>query len=325
MRVSFTIMAHPARRLFVKRMMAELPSSEIAWADDSIEWNTGRRSWEAHDPHSDWHVVVQDDALLCKEFESTVTKALATVPEGPVSFYAGKPFPEPDRVEQALARAKAAGKRWFTMQGPVWGVCIAAPTRMIKDMLAHADKNGVEPYDLKLATTFGQWGMKCWYSVPSLVDHRIGPSMVNDLKLVERQAHEWIGRHHGLKINWDTGDMPFQVVSGERWVQANGDVFCGKCPKTFKRIEDVLAHHFFAHGLGPIDAIASKPEREPIVSEIFRQLPEPARGELFVIGSRKLPHRSAQRTLSVLPKRFTIVDNEKAIRYVPSRQTWSVA
>lgn len=324
MSVSFTIMAHPARGLFVKNLMREIPSAEVCWAEDDIEWNTGRASWELHDPHSDWHVVVQDDALVCKEFEATVTKALAACPEGPVSLYAGKPFPEADRVGQSIARAKAAGKHWFTMQGPVWGVCIAAPTKMIGDLLEHAEGNGVDPYDLKLATTFGRWGMPCWYSVPSLVDHRISPSMVNNLKVLDRQAHEWIGYHHGLKIDWDTGDVPYAVTDGKRWVQTNGDIFCGKCVKTFKKVEDVLAHHFFAHDLGPIDMIASSPDREPIVREIYEELPEPARGNLYVVGSRSVPPRSAKRIISRSPIRFTVIDGDKAVKFVQGRQSWSV-
>lgn len=325
MSVSFSIMAHPDRRFFVQQLMGEIPSAEVIWDENGVEWDNGREAWLAHAPSSDWHVVVQDDALLCKEFESTVARALESCPEGPASLYTGKPFPEPDRVQQSIARAKAAGKRWFTMMGPVWGVCIAVPTRMIPDMLGAAEGNGVDAYDLKLGTVFGGWGLKCWYSVPSLVDHRISPSIVNEHKVLDRQAHEWLGRYHGLKIDWDTGDAPFMNDDGNRWVRAGGDVFCGKCPKTFKRVEDCLAHHFFAHELGPIDMVASSPEREPILREIYEQLPEPAQGKMFVVGSRYLPSRKAQRILSREPKRFTILDNEKASRFVPSRETWSVA
>lgn len=323
MNLSITIMAHPERRLFVKELMKELPSAEVTWAEDEVEWNTGRAAWLNHDPHSDWHIVVQDDALVCKDFEATAALALRACPQGPVSFYTGKPFPDQDGVQQAIARAKAAGKHWFSMNGPVWGVCIAAPTRLIKNLLSDAEVNGVDPYDLKLATTFGRWDMPCWYSVPSLVDHRISPSMVNEHKVLDRQAHEWIGRYHGRKIDWDTGDIPFAVTKGERWVSTNGDIFCGRCPKTFKRLEDMLAHHFFTHDMGQIDMIASSPDREPILREIYEGLPEPARGHLFVIGSRRVPDRSAKRIISRSPIRFTIID-EKASKFVQSRPTWSV-
>jgi hypothetical protein len=325
LKTSFAIMAHPDRAGLVGGLMREMPSAEVVWAEDSVEWNTGRRAWLAHDRSVDWHVVVQDDALLCRRFEETVSRALESCPPCPVTFYTGNVEPTYVTVELAIKRVKAAGKRWFSMNGPLWGVCIAIPTSRINDMVAGADQIDIPYYDLKLARYFGNLGIDCRHSVPSLVDHRIGPSLLNGYQVRDRQAHEWIGfNDSGLRIDWNAGCLPW--LDASKWTLArtlNG-YRCGSCETVDDRLSEVIGHIHEDHALGRVDFIATSRGSATVMGAVFDKLPAGARGDLYLIGQGGISPLEARRALSKQPDRFTVVDTHHALVHANGRRAWSM-
>lgn len=175
-KLSVAVMAHPTREAFVDELMPSLPGAQVVWDEKNDRWDTGRRSMLAYDPTADWHLVVQDDALLCRDFLPGVEAALEHVPSNPVAFYAGRVRPHAARVVKLIRNARATGNPWVVMPGPWWGVAVAVRTEQIDAMVAWGDEHPEIPnYDRRMAEHFERDDVACYYSVPSLVNHRVGP------------------------------------------------------------------------------------------------------------------------------------------------------
>jgi hypothetical protein len=194
--VSVSIMAHPLRAAYVDELQVELGGVPVSW--DSVPtmteydrdrvWQVCRGAWMAHDPQADWHVVVQDDAVLAPRFTEGMSAALEHVPLGViVSAYLGTMRPNQQRVRQVIGDAERAGAAWVTMSQLYHGVAIAIPTDRILPMIEWADEQHGQADDRRISNYFNrQLGWGCWYTWPCLADHREGPSMV---------GHEASGRH----------------------------------------------------------------------------------------------------------------------------------
>lgn len=177
MRISISIMADSRRAEMVGQLVEQLPTALVTWDRYKDRWDTGRRAMLAYEPTADWHLVVQDDAVLCGRFVESVEAALAAVKHGPVAFYLGRTDSAGFSTVQATKLARRNGYCWINGPGPMWGVAIAVRPYDIPAMIAWGDEHSEIPnYDIRLARYFASVKRSCLYSVPSLVDHRVGPS-----------------------------------------------------------------------------------------------------------------------------------------------------
>jgi hypothetical protein len=333
-RVGYAIMAHPGRRKLIPSLQRQLPDdTAVVWDKLNDRWDTGRRALLAYDPEDDWHVVIQDDAILCKDFAQGVQEALRAVPRVPVSFYTGKTRPYAEEVSRAVNGAIAHGKRWIAMRGPIWGVGVAIPSNLIVGMVEACDRSEHPNYDMRMGEYFTGIGMRCWYSVPSLVNHRVGkqhPSLVPGRGSgPKRVAHQWIGDDSPLDINWMTGSFRAMDPS-EPWLRHVNGYECQACPKITETLGRMLAHQGVEHEMGMIDFVASTPMMVHAMSRAYMELPERQRGTLFVVGKYRcqVPHKrvrpaEALRKISRGPRRFTIVDSTKHMRLIGDRTGWA--
>lgn len=211
-RVSVAIMAHPARERHMSYLLSKLgQNTRIVWDEKQDRWDTGRRSMLAYDPAATHHVVVQDDALVCKDFVKGVEKALAVVPPMyPVCFYTGRVRPSAERITRMVNVAHQQHTTWLQLDGPLWGVAVAVPVPLIPEMIEFCDRPinaGIKNYDSRMATYFTAKKIPVWYSLPSLVSHRTGegePSLVPGRGNADsRIAHSFIGENESaLKVDW---------------------------------------------------------------------------------------------------------------------------
>jgi len=181
--LSVAIMAHPKRAAFIPELLDWLgdPDIPVVWDRKQNRWDTGRRSMLAYDPNCSHHVVIQDDVLPCRDLLAGLTKALEHVPpDAPVCGYVGARRPNAPLVSAAIGRAAAQKASWITMHTLNWGPLIALPTNIIDEMIAYCDPlTTIDNYDRRLSRYWElRRGVRIWYTVPSLVDHRDGPSMV---------------------------------------------------------------------------------------------------------------------------------------------------
>lgn len=174
MKISVAIMAHPKRTSEAAALMGELldypfVDRRLITDTENIEWETGKRALEAGIDQGDWHVVIQDDAILTPEFYNNLVNGLNTLGERSlVSLYTGTARPLAGRVKSAVDRAPDGS--WLEFQQLMWGVGIAIPTDHIKPMLEFVEDIELQ-YDNKIGEFYCRNGVPVYYTVPSLVDH----------------------------------------------------------------------------------------------------------------------------------------------------------
>ena len=173
--ISITIMAHPKRRKQAEALhvqLAQYPFKQchITWDPQTSEWHTGERAIRAGmNAGADWHIVLQDDAVLSGNFYENVANALTNAPDRVmVSLYTGTVRPLPTRVKAAVQKAPYGSYlRGFTL---FWGVAVAIPTNHIEPMLEYC-AGRTELYDSRLGIFYNRNRLQVLYTHPSLVNH----------------------------------------------------------------------------------------------------------------------------------------------------------
>lgn len=205
-RISCAIMAHPSRADFIPSIVDTLDDvAQVVWDERNDRWDTGRRSMLAYDRKATHHLVIQDDAILCADLVAGLTVALNHVPaDAPVGLYVGSLRPRYMQVDVAWQRARRSGSPWLVMEGPWWGVGVVVPTDQIRAMVSWGDLHPeIANYDRRMARFFKERDIDCWYTVPSLIDHRSGhPSLIPG-RTGHRTARTFIGKGvSALSVEW---------------------------------------------------------------------------------------------------------------------------
>jgi hypothetical protein len=201
--VSAVVMAHPRRGVWAEQLAADL-DCQIVWDRHNELWDTARRAWLSFDPQATHHVVVQDDAVLSADLLDGLRLVAANAGNRPVGLYFGGTRPRIQETAHRLAEARQAGEAFCEMDGPLWAVAVMIPTGQIGAMVAYGDrKPNIPADDSKMSRFFKSLGVGCWYTVPSLVDHRWedNPSLVGEQATVPRRA-QWFCNGSALDVDW---------------------------------------------------------------------------------------------------------------------------
>jgi hypothetical protein len=175
-KLSVAVMAHPSREKFfsyLKENLGDIPFS-IDY-ENKGPWENAKKAWAMFDPNAEYHTVIQDDAIICKDFYNKAEKVLK-YPNLAYSFYYGYRGNTKRVFEKGL---KDGG---ILKNGLSWGVAICLPTKLIPEMIEWCDKSLRIKNDDTRISYFLKWkGIKVYYPIPSLVDHRTGEiSLVGD-------------------------------------------------------------------------------------------------------------------------------------------------
>jgi hypothetical protein len=201
--VSFTVMAHPSRAAWAVDLSREIGCG-ITWDKTNDRHDTGLRAISAFEPSATHHVVVQDDSILCKDFKDSVNEAVAySDSRSPVCFYHGGSVGKNSAHTIAFEEAIRRNASWLVRKGPIWGPAIAYPTENIQDLIDYFRASDVDNYDKRVMKYYQSIGQDCWYTVPSLVDHRQdgNPSLCGHDRGV-RRARAFAGPQSGLNVEW---------------------------------------------------------------------------------------------------------------------------
>lgn len=191
--LSVSVMAHPSREKFfpyLKECLGDVPFS-IDTESEGV-WPNAKKAWSMFDPEAAYHVVIQDDAIVCEDFlnhaEEAIVKAGDVVKDylPPISFYFGN-----RGTLKGIARDGMADGYCFMPRTP-WAVAICLPTALIPEMLAFTENLAVPQDDVRIGKFIQSKGMKVYFPLPSLIDHRTGEeSLVGD-EGSKRQAFAFI-------------------------------------------------------------------------------------------------------------------------------------
>ena len=128
-----------------------------------------------NDPKADYHVVIQDDAIICDNFREIAERTISRDEKYAYSFYYG-------RRQENREQAKIGLKNGFIISNWLsWGVAICLPTKIIPQMIEFCDRYTIKNDDSRIAGFLKFHGIKIFYPMPSLVDHRADEkSLVGD-------------------------------------------------------------------------------------------------------------------------------------------------
>jgi len=202
--VSFVIMAHPKRAEWVETIQAQVPSATVVWDQINDRHDTGLRSIQAYSKDATHHCVIQDDIILPERFERAVTEVCRWSPQNaPIGLYYGAKGQTNSAHGMAAQAAESAGAVWIARKGPIWGPGIVYPTGDIEQLIKFFKNSAVENYDRRVMRYYQWKGVDCWYTYPSLVDHRgeNNPSLSGHHKL-NRVARKFAGPQGALEVDW---------------------------------------------------------------------------------------------------------------------------
>jgi hypothetical protein len=181
--LSIAIMAHPSRTGYVAELHKALGPVPVAWHDgpdatrtDHLPiWRTRRAALLLADPAADFHCLLQDDAIPTADFRA---RAEALVDQHGDRLYAlfYRRTPRLPEVHQVAMRSVRRG--WFAARGYIRGVGVVVATERIPDLVAFGDAiGGHRGDDYRMKHWAIARGIETIVPIPSLVDHRPGPSL----------------------------------------------------------------------------------------------------------------------------------------------------
>lgn len=198
MKITLSIMAHPKRMqqacdLYAKLLTQGFEVVNITWDRKNDEWDTGSRALNfGAITGADWHVVLQDDAILPDNFYTHLVGALEKAPDRTlISLYTGTVRPYKDRVIEAVRKARHLHASWIKHYMLLWGVGIVLPTVHIEPLLEFVEGFKDEKYDIRVGLFYQRNRLPVFYTAPSLVDHNdsLGSLIANDYAPEPRRAH----------------------------------------------------------------------------------------------------------------------------------------
>jgi uncharacterized protein YlaI len=181
MRMSISVMAHPSREKFFPYLKEKLGDVPFSIDNGMGVWKNCKAAWAMHDPTADFHVVIQDDAIICENFKEIAERTISRNEEYAYGFYFGN--------RRNLRKAADEGmKRGFIISGwSTWGLALCLPTKIIGEMIKVCDRMEGDHDDTKIARFLKHKGIKTFFPMPSLIDHRIGEkSLVKDTAMGRR-------------------------------------------------------------------------------------------------------------------------------------------
>jgi hypothetical protein len=188
--LSISVMAHPSRERYFPYLMDKLGNPPISVDEGWGIWENCKRAWQLHDPTARYHVVIQDDALIARDFQRLAEQEIERRPGHAFSFYWGN---KEDHREIAVKGEPHGGvsRAWIS-----WGVAICLPVRVIDNMINFCEKlpQNLRRHDDTMISRYVQHvKIPVWYPLPSLVDHRGEDSLMNTPPDSGNKAHWFAG------------------------------------------------------------------------------------------------------------------------------------
>lgn len=201
-KLSITVMAHPSRERNIIYLSQRLPAFGLVFDRGDGIWDTCKRAWESRPGDAAFHLVLQDDALVCDRFEERATAALTR--DMAHSFY----FGWRRNYEQNAQMWKAMGEA--VLPTLHWGLAVCLPERLIDPMLAHGDASDLPDThdDTRIKDFLRYRGERVRYPFPSLIDHRPEVSLVTGEYNPVRRALRFIDKRDDedeIRDAWKVG------------------------------------------------------------------------------------------------------------------------
>lgn len=188
MKMSMSIMMHPKRLEYLPYLKSKLGDVPVAMDQGCGLLQNCKNAWLLHDPTADYHVVIQDDCIVCDDFYNRAVAHLEKAGGLAVSFfYSQSQFNNKFKKERAETGA-------ITKKALYGGLAICLPTKLIPAMLEFYDKQTIPFDDHRIGLFLMANKINIYNPFPCLIDHRQGHMSLFTGALSQAQAAEYIDR-----------------------------------------------------------------------------------------------------------------------------------
>jgi GR25 family glycosyltransferase involved in LPS biosynthesis len=165
-KVSAAIINHISRKHMADRLVATLgPNTKVFTSVADLAHNdcveNSRKAWASFDKNKEYFCVLEDDAILCRNFYERLDKILTDQNRIYNLYWSNMPLPE-GALKQGFVLAN------HHVSIPAAAICI--PTKLIPDMLKFT-----EPLTGWMDCRIVKWAhdndIMIYYPIPCLVDH----------------------------------------------------------------------------------------------------------------------------------------------------------
>ena len=196
-RLSISVMAHPSRadRFTELSEKLQIPMTQFSIDQKNNLIENSKASWRLHDPTADFHVVIQDDAIVCKNFIKRATDFILRMEKERAAKqdvpYGYNFFIKPEHSASKMAEFERQG--FIEDMRNRGGVAICLPVDLIGEMLVHFDNVGSRHDDERINNWVNKKRIKMIFPIPSLVDHDDHrPSLAGNQINQGREAYKFI-------------------------------------------------------------------------------------------------------------------------------------
>lgn len=174
-KLSVCILAVPERRQRARRLREQVgaPGSNVEIVFDERRegpWVAGQRAWERRSRDATHHLVLEDDAVVCRDLYLGAKAMLRAVPDAPVMLYATTP----PGADAPYRKAVEMGRHWVRTHG-FWTVAPVLPVALIEPIIdwarSHTRPDWDDSYDKRLSVAVQVLAIKSMVAVPSPVSH----------------------------------------------------------------------------------------------------------------------------------------------------------
>lgn len=221
--LSTCIMAHPSRVDMVRNLRTSLGDAAVSWDDGGGLWANARSAWGMASAGATHHLVVQDDAIPCRDLIAGTAKAIEMLPfphECAVSLFCG---------QRSIRKAEEKGRSWAWAPTTIAAVALVLPARLISEWMEWTDRN-VDPMlqgadDYRMSMWLAATGRRCYYTVPCLVEHgcpksslaaRPSVAQVDNLRVAATYAGE---ETSALELDWSGAEQALRADIGRDLVK----------------------------------------------------------------------------------------------------------
>ena len=268
-------MAHPSRAEFFPYLQEKLsiPLSQFSIDQHNNLLDNCKASWMLHNPEADFHVVIQDDSIVCEDFAE---RAISFISEQetkrirenrPVQGY--NFFLKQDR-NKAPIRPEGGCFIDMVTRG---GVAICLPVLCIKPMLEEFDRQTSRHDDDRISEYVRKNNYRMAFPVPSLIDHRCDlgsvagnkkslrayqfidrkpvtiPKIIHQLWVGDKpRPDKWMQTWQVMNPDWEYRVWDNNTVKSTKWInQKHVDYYFDR--KIWHGVSDVCTYEIlFNHG-----------------------------------------------------------------------------